>query len=605
MSRHSATTSLKAMNSTTRPLFLRFAPQVLTTIIVWCIFAYCFHKVVPSWTGVYRVGDKGQDRRFHDSLTFNSGETLFTATGTVSLSYIHPTTFRIVPDDCLLELSINDRTVLTGLPLCDYKKGGIFRLGEYLHPGQNTFKALVRNNGGPGGLTFEAVMLDRALVALFSLVSLPALFLVLRIMLTIGIEREPTIFIWFFGTVVRFLYFLGTPPSMRAYDAQGHHDYIIEVLHHFSIPPPNAGWEFYQPPLYYFLVATALLPFKLMECGNALLLQAAQVVSFIISSAALAAGIWVGKIVFRDPRDSFFRLGFAISLAVLPGLVMFASRITNDSLMPLLGFLFLGLLLHWHETGRPRAWYASIVILGLALLTKNSAVAYIPIAIISLVYKDGGQWMWRRSTHRLLGGGLILALMVGWYWIYRISEHGKAELVRAQGSLNPALAIKVTPLTFLPVNPISVLRHPYNNTWIDGLGRDRMWSFLPKSAFTGEWNFGERIHGAMRIIHGMIYFLFFPLGVIALIKDLFRRRFPPLWLSLAIVLGAMIAVVIRHPFGVMLDFRFVPIVTLPVMYYVLNGAKGLPVRLSLLLRGCLIAFWLLCLFVLYEIVSSA
>ena len=592
------------MIRTARLNLIKLTPELVTICAVLIIFVLCLQFISPSWSGTYRVGDSSRDEAFRESFAFSSGEVLVNVSGTVSVSSIYPTSFRIVPDDCLVELSINDRPVSTGLPMCDFTKGRVFQLRDYLHPGQNKFRAVVRNRGGPGGLSVRYVMWDPVPLSLISLATLGILACLVSGAYKLGIASDPLTVVWFFGTIVRFIYFLATPIGARAYDAQGHHDYIIYVVERFAIPPTQGGWEFYQPPLYYFFTAALLMPFTYMGWGDVFLLNVAQGISFLLSAAALAAGIWVGKILWRSPNDSFLRTGFALSLAVLPGLVMFSSRITNDAMMPLLGFLFVGLLLRWYETGLERLWYASVVVLGLALITKSSAMAYVPIAFLSLALAGSDESGLKGRARQAAKAGLILFVMVGWYWAYRIAGEGSTGIV-ATNSLNRKLSITVSPLTFLSIDPFSVIRHPYNHPWVDDFGRDRMWSFLPKSAFTGEWNFGERVNRTMRVVHGLNYVLLFPLAVISMARDIFRGRHPSLLLTLVCVLGATIVMVIRQPFGILHEFRHVPIISIPVSYYVLSGVGLLPAVLRRMVLGMLVLFWSLCLYVLYGIAFSS
>lgn len=59
-----------------------------------------------------------------------------------------PTYFTLVPDDCLLSLTINERAYDgTSIPFCD-TSGADFSLKQYLHRGKNAVTAVLRDDGG-------------------------------------------------------------------------------------------------------------------------------------------------------------------------------------------------------------------------------------------------------------------------------------------------------------------------------------------------------------------------------------------------------------------------------------------------------------------------
>ena len=67
----------------------------------------------------------------------------------------------------------------------------------------------------------------------------------------------------------------------------------------------------------------------------------------------------------------------------------------------------------------------------------------------------------------------------------------------------------------------------------------------------------------------------------ALAEDLLTdwRRNAPLWVSAAVLVGSMMALVIRQPIGGFQDFRYVPMLLVPAAFYALLGIKTLPARL--------------------------
>jgi hypothetical protein len=413
--------------------------------------------------------------------------------------------------------------------------------------------------------------------------------------------RDPLLYAWLIGVGVRFFYFLMTARAERAHDPAGHDEYVLYVLTHFTIPPADGGWQLYHPPLYYFLVAIVLLPFKWCGFDDRLLLDVAQFVSFLISCGALAVGVWIARMLWSDSKDRFSRVAFCLTLAVLPGLVYSASRVSNDTLMQLLSFLFVGCLLKWSQAGALRPWYQAMVLLGLALITKGNALCLGAIAAFGLLlHRLPVGLNEKRLRIALKSAGVVCALSL-WYFVYRFGFDAQMHLVGNIEWNGPQLYTTLSVDNFTRVNPFSVLRFPYNSPWTDEFGRNRIWEHLPKSAFTGEWNFGDRVNVAMRVVHFLNYFIFFPLAILALLRDVVSRQRVVLWASLVVPLVAMIGLMILRPIGGFQDFRYVNVIAIPVTFYVLRGIQSLPTKLRIAGKLLFCIFIALCVYCIWAL----
>ena len=106
-------------------------------------------------------------------------------------------------------------------------------------------------------------------------------------------------FVFVAGLYLRFIYLAYTPYRVRGHDVIPHLDYIRYVAEHFAIPPRADGWQFYQPPLYYFLSA---IWFRIGEGINRIedaLIGDLQLFAFVISLAVLGIAIWIGRMLFN------------------------------------------------------------------------------------------------------------------------------------------------------------------------------------------------------------------------------------------------------------------------------------------------------------------
>ena len=57
------------------------------------------------------------------------------------------------------------------------------------------------------------------------------------------------------GVALRLLYFFCTPFEDTPYDLGGHLEYLTHSAHSWTLPAAKNGWEFYHPPLYYWIVS--------------------------------------------------------------------------------------------------------------------------------------------------------------------------------------------------------------------------------------------------------------------------------------------------------------------------------------------------------------
>jgi hypothetical protein len=65
--------------------------------------------------------------------------------------------------------------------------------------------------------------------------------------------------------LLRAHYVANTVYNVRAYDWDGHIQYISYIVDHMQLPPVTLGWETTQAPLYYAIAAGALALFRSMH----------------------------------------------------------------------------------------------------------------------------------------------------------------------------------------------------------------------------------------------------------------------------------------------------------------------------------------------------
>jgi hypothetical protein len=494
------------------------------------------------------------------------------------LGVLHPTRFRVIPDDCLLSLRINGREIPVSPESCDYKRGYVLSFAGTAGKGENTIEAHVDNRGNVGGIDLRADPADPVFLLPIFLFLLAIVIAVVAVVLRLRWTHPgvPLVGVIVVGILLRFLYVIRTAFGERAYDADGHLEYIRYLLERASLPPAQGGWEFFQPPLYYVLNALVGLPATVLGISEYALPRLLQGVSLGLSCAALAIGVWIAVLLFPSAQERRERFLIAAAFAVFPGLVLFASRLSNDSLIVTLSFGFFAFLLRWWKTGNLRDWAGMGVCIALAVLTKSNALAWLAIPMGLLLLRKGMPWLGRIRLGAILL--TIVVVLAGWFFAYRFVIEGQSHLVGNIGSNNPALRIQtIAPENLLTFRPHEVLRYPFNSSWEDTYGRRYFWEHLFKSSIVGEWNFGQNVHDLTRIL--FVAMMLLCLAAIAgLAADLQRnwRANAPLWLTGVILIASMMALVLKEPIGGFQDFRYVPLLLVPVAFYALKGIQLIP-----------------------------
>lgn len=511
---------------------------------------------------------------------------------------VSPSHFLIIPDDCLQQFIVNGSPVDDpSIPLCDYTKGHTFDLGTQLHTGNNTIEAVIHNNGGSAVFLLQPSWSDRMIAIPVAVGSLALLcFIVLRV------SRKkknswsaPMIILFILAALLRIYYVAVTPHWVRGQDTDGHIDYINYLLDNRALPPPDAGWEFWQPPLYYVISAVWVAPLRLVGLSESSQLIWVQILSLTLSLWTVLLAMQIGKRIFLTDRERTTGLPLFVGLiAFVPSLVMLSARINNDALEVPLAFLTVLLLLEWWNKGKRSVWLWAIVALSLAILSKSNALLLLPVAYICLFVKNG--WRWKRTMIDGCAGLLIITLLAGWFTIYRhVSDTNQDPLVGNTATLNSGLVVDNSFAAYVTFNPVEFVRMPYNNPWEDAARRQYFWEYLYRSAFFGEFNFdeGRKALASWLLVFSFSAFLLSMWGWIMGWKH--WKDFLPLLLLGVVFPAGHAAFRFRYPSGSSQDFRYIVPFLIPAAAFVTLWWVRLPVgilRNSLLI--CLQTFIVLC-----------
>lgn len=394
-------------------------------------------------------------------------------------------------------------------------------------------------------------------------------------------DRRSTILllIFFAGTALRIFYVWLTPVDVRSYDWEGHLEYIDYVYIERMLPPFDQGWQFYQAPLYYVLAAMWMQAGALLGMADAGgdTLTFIQVLSLCISILTLRALLWVGALLWKHTSNLSMEMLFATKMAFFSGIVMLAPRVSNDTLSFLFSTLTLGALLRWQSAASWASWAWIWALVGLGLLTKNSALLLVPAAGLAMLVSTRLS-VWRKFQQTAVAAMIALAV-AGWHTIPRAIEELRADSFPIGNiqSLHPDLMVGNGADAYFIFRPAQVVLDPFNDTWIDDHGRQYFWEFFFKSAFFGEFWYSDRLLAVASVIalHGLVVVLLSVIGWIALL----RARNPlltPVSAVMFFVLAGQLLLRFRLPFSPSQDFRFSLLLAPCIAALAIHGCLRLP-----------------------------
>lgn len=506
----------------------------------------------------------------------------------LAASALSPRHYWVYADECLLELRINDVVVADPrFPLCDWGRSFEFDLGPYLRHGTNRLSAVVKNLPGSGAFNLEAADSDRRLILFRLYAMLVAGFLALALARAVGFSTSIGS-CFAAGVLLRVYYFFVTPYRTRAHDVDGHIEHLRFVAETFSIPAPHDGWQFHQPPLYYFLAGGIARVSELIGISPSQLPDTLQLFSLLLSCGALLLGIGIGRLLAEHLRAPGAQVPFAALLACTPSLVFSASRISNDTLFHLLAFACAFCLIRWWRSGKGADFWVAAGLLVPLWLTKASAAPVAASLAAAVLLHPSVAFNTRLQL--LGGGGVLLGVTALIHHVIRTALHGSFALSEKFQALHHGLRVEDDLSRFFVFSPRALLALPFNNPWADEARRGYFWEYLFRSALFGEFQYNPSFLPLARVVVALTLVLL----VAALIgawrawrKDL--RTCALLLAVLASHVGVLIAFSCIYPYAPHQDFRFIHLAVVPVGFFAALAASGeskalAPLRLAVWLQ---------------------
>ncbi len=193
-------------------------------------------------------------------------------------------------------------------------------------------------------------------------------------------------------------------------DEGAHFQYVAYVARAWRLPLfegyEGVGYEAHQPPLYYFLAGIAYH-----------LAGGAGKGVRLLSTLCSAGVVWLTWLTARRlfPQNTPLALSAMGFVAFLPMHLAIGATVNNDALTNL---LFAGVLYAFAPPPPPSAWRDGVrfgMLLGLALLTKATALILVPAIAVGLALRYGK--VWRASLSALALAFAIAGVLSGWWFV--------------------------------------------------------------------------------------------------------------------------------------------------------------------------------------------
>lgn len=523
----------------------------------------------------------------------------------VKMSKVHFTHLRFIPDDCIVGLEVNSVNIdVADKNTCDYFRGFTVNLSDLLKEGKNVFFVQLENFGGSGGLNIMTSVRDPLHYKFIIAIALVSAFFVHRLYklgVLQGSVLKYALVCLAIAAVIRFLYFVGTTHTERAYDVEGHIDYVNFLLNNRRLPVMGEGWQWYQPPLYYTVLAGVSLLHYLRDGVLSSAYAIMQAVSLVASILTYGVALLIGRRLLLPLQKRSFWL-YVLQLIACPALVYFSARINNDVFLLLFSSIALYLLIVWWQTAKDAYWYSAIVVLCLAYISKSNALIVFASAATLLLVRPALSWLhkWSLSWRTVL----LLIFCLQWIIAFRLLSYGEPGMVGNATNLNEELRLTNTIEHLAVFNPIKILDHPYADPWLDEERRQYFWEYLFKSALFGEFVPPESLYNAV-IVLLIVSLCLTPLILWSFFYSAVRnwRRDMPMLVLTVYILLSHLAFRILYPFSSSQDFRYSVLLVLPASYFAVANLHRCPVRIRQFYTALLLALPLTQAYFLIQLVA--
>ncbi len=573
---------------------------VIAIAIVVAIFSKSLYST--NYADFTLTTDRGTKKiSLPHSGNFNAKKnTHFTVEGVINLGALSSRTFRIIPDDKVISIAINEVDVnLDHIPskkLSSWDKGFSIDFSQYLTKKSNHISIALLDTGGRYSILMNNAATDSSQIPYWLILSLCLIVSAYSISMIFRLRLELCIAVTV-GILLRWYYVLITGFDTRGHDTGEHIDYIMHFTKEWVLPDLSAATDgaYFHPPLYYWLSSIVFEVSQLFSPDNKEYgYKWLQYASFFYSILFL---FFAAKIIdlffqtihtknpnFRSPNQqqklfditsprlySFFAM---LCLSAWPSAVIHGGRIGND---PLLYFLFIAacyFIYRFYLTPKFHLFLLGSLFTGLAVVTKANA-AVLGLAGAGVVVFHWIKMGFIFPKKAIVMGVIPSILLVGaagvtFYPGIALKLKGDRTHLYIDNINNVSQALQVgnEANNYLWIDINTFINQPFTSPWDDKLGRQYFANYLGKTSLFGEWQF----KGAIARNSATIISLIFLIMMATCLHGIYSISLSHLSIILPIIILHLLLILplyyMRMTFPVNIDFRYIipSLVTLVITF---------------------------------------
>ncbi len=527
--------------------------------------------------------------------------------GIISKSLKSGANFKIVPDDELLSIKINEKDVdLSAIPkekLRDYNNGFEIDLKQYLTANTNSLEIIFFDTGGMMGMGFESLSEKNAI----HIILISFILLISALIFATNL-RVPLKLLLVLGLAIRLFYFDITPSDTRAHDETEHVEFAQYLSKHWLPPPLESatGGAFFHPPFYYYTSAVVMKISDAMGLNTLTGSRLQQLLSLFYSMGFLFFGLLIlekllsldkqkqspfsvknlrkdiekinpsskpmfnvtaktADVSFLDLKKPWLYLIIASLFTFWPSNIIHSVRIGND---PCLYFLLTASMYYiycWFDSDKFAHLMVGSIFAALAILTKANAEIMIPVIGIVGLYKMIKTKRWahyfKSAILPVLLITLALAITVGPGLLLKLQGKRDKLFIDNINNVSSALQVGNNAANYLWFDFKTFINEPFTSPWQDEKGRQYFWNYLSKTGLFGEFNYDGKVVRNAGTVSSFLFLCMFAFVILGLyhFKKSDLKRVNVIALSGFFLLAGV--TYMRMTFPVNIDFRYISPIT--------------------------------------------
>jgi hypothetical protein len=457
--------------------------------------------------------------------------------------------WKISVDDCIDEIRINGSTLnlqRSRQELCKYNNSMVLELGDYIRAGHNTVEIKTTDiRGGKYEMDIQPAFMFLG-HDLYKRINAPIIigaWLFLMVMTRLRFDGF-TIITCMFSYYIFYRYIQVLGIREKHPDWMAHLSYLLYVKNNWLPPPSHMGWEFWHPPLYYFLAAIIGSIGEYFGYGFA---KSAVSLSFFSMLIFIIYGVLIIKYAIKNVLIQ--RLCICAML-FWPLKVTLVSAINNEVFSYAFWAAALYHLMIWYMHRLKKHLVIALILCAIMALVRTSALVPLGtigmIGLSALIFKRIRLQDYITKRMILLGLLVIACFAVNFSrtYYYKNNYAPKMGMIIANTHKDPVLHKIQSPATFHKLTHIdfkSLFGTPYTDFWHDKSGRQLFWNTYIKSVLFGFYQW-PNAYIAIYIVMFLTFTMFY-----SVIAPLFIKRLDHMhWFLFICVFMAMAAQIINR-----------------------------------------------------------